>query len=292
MSDNPFTEPEDNDRTVFRPMPGGQRGAARGTPPAAPSPPAPRGAPPRPPARAEAATPITRSRRTAAGPARRRPGRTRACLHQSACRCRSTAAAVAGPAAQHRHRARPGRHAGPHRPGDARLREACPRGRRQHGAGPPRPLRPVRQPGRRGVEHALGLQRALEPAHACGHFPQRPGRRRRLLRPIAADAHRTGCPPARTRAHVHVPLARLHGPLPHQTRRAGAGRAHPRTSIRPDHRQAAGGPAGAVPALGGGGGAIPPEKDALSSLGGVLRRHRCGRWPVHLDPERPQHQLG
>ncbi len=43
MSDNPFAEPEDNDRTVFRPMPGGQRSAAR---PAAPVPAAPRAAPP------------------------------------------------------------------------------------------------------------------------------------------------------------------------------------------------------------------------------------------------------
>ncbi len=47
MSDNPFAEPEDNDRTVFRPMPGGPRNAARAPlqapppPPAAPPPIAP-----------------------------------------------------------------------------------------------------------------------------------------------------------------------------------------------------------------------------------------------------------
>src|SRR4051794_28154889 len=47
MSDNPFAEPDD-DRTVFRPMPGGQRTAARvARPPAAP--PAPRAEAPAPP---------------------------------------------------------------------------------------------------------------------------------------------------------------------------------------------------------------------------------------------------
>lgn len=41
MSDNPFAEPED-DRTVFRPMPGGQRASARVAPrPAGPAPPRP-----------------------------------------------------------------------------------------------------------------------------------------------------------------------------------------------------------------------------------------------------------
>jgi len=46
MSDNPFTE-RDDDRTVFRPMPGGQRGAAaRGSPPPSAPPPEPTPAPP------------------------------------------------------------------------------------------------------------------------------------------------------------------------------------------------------------------------------------------------------
>ncbi|GAC1346450.1 MAG: hypothetical protein NVSMB18_28710 [Acetobacteraceae bacterium] len=40
MSDNPFAEPDD-DRTIFRPMPGGQRGAARATRDAAGAPPLP-----------------------------------------------------------------------------------------------------------------------------------------------------------------------------------------------------------------------------------------------------------
>jgi type VI secretion system protein ImpK len=47
MSDNPFAEPED-DRTVFRPMPGGQRAAARVAPRPASPPPSPDSRPPEP----------------------------------------------------------------------------------------------------------------------------------------------------------------------------------------------------------------------------------------------------
>ncbi len=54
MSDNPFSEPEDTDRTIIRPVPGGRRPAAAGlAPPAAPSAAPPRrpAAPPSPPPR-------------------------------------------------------------------------------------------------------------------------------------------------------------------------------------------------------------------------------------------------
>ena len=49
MSDNPFAEPGDQDRTVIRPMPGGARATAR-TPPATPSPAPPLATPPAAPA--------------------------------------------------------------------------------------------------------------------------------------------------------------------------------------------------------------------------------------------------
>src|SRR5690348_305964 len=41
MSDNPFLEPDDSERTIIRPSPGGRSGAAAARPAAAPSPPRP-----------------------------------------------------------------------------------------------------------------------------------------------------------------------------------------------------------------------------------------------------------
>jgi type VI secretion system protein ImpK len=38
MTDNPFSEPEDSDRTIIRPMPGGKKPAAPAAPPPGPSP--------------------------------------------------------------------------------------------------------------------------------------------------------------------------------------------------------------------------------------------------------------
>lgn len=48
MSDNPFAEPDDNDRTVIRPIPGGRRPAPTRAPAPSPPRPAPPVAPPRP----------------------------------------------------------------------------------------------------------------------------------------------------------------------------------------------------------------------------------------------------
>ena len=50
MSDNPFFEPEDNDRTVIRPVPGGRRSAPPAAVPAAIPPPLPATGPTVPPA--------------------------------------------------------------------------------------------------------------------------------------------------------------------------------------------------------------------------------------------------
>ena len=45
MSDNPFIEPEDSERTVIRPMPGGRRSAAADAPVGVAEPPRPSPAP-------------------------------------------------------------------------------------------------------------------------------------------------------------------------------------------------------------------------------------------------------
>ena len=108
MSDNPFSEPDDSDRTVIRPVPGGRRAAP--PPQSAPAQPAFRDTPP---------------------PQRRRPrpspatARKRSVRPQPADRGRRAAAATARPAAQHLQPARSRRTARARHPADRAFEQAA-----------------------------------------------------------------------------------------------------------------------------------------------------------------------
>ena len=177
MSDNPFSEPDDSDRTVIRPVPGGRRAAP---PPQAPSP-VFRDVPVRPrggaaPIPAEGAERISFGLNPlieAAAPLLQLLGRLRNTYSQPD-------------------------------PGDLRERaiqqirafeQAARDARRAAGPAPPGALRAVRQPRRRGAEHALGQQRRLGGALAGLDLPPGGAQRRALLRPARPASRRT---PARS----------------------------------------------------------------------------------------------
>ena len=171
MSDNPFAEPDDADRTVIRPAPGG-----------APAPRAPNRRPPR-----RASSRIGRRRRPQRPAARPRARKTIAVGVDPL-------AAAAAPLLQ-LWRGCATRRVQPD-PGDLRERASArsatsSRGARQaacrwsSSAGA---LRAVRQPRRRRAEHALGQQRRLGRALAGLDLPPGGAQRRALLRSAEADA--------------------------------------------------------------------------------------------------------
>ena len=194
MSDNPFSEPDDSDRTVLRPVPGGRRAAP---PQPAPSP-AFRDTPP--PARTAAPIPAEGAE-------------THQLRPQPADRGRRAAAATPWPPAQHLQPAGSRRSARARDPADPRLRAGGARCRHPAGSASPRALRAVRQPRRRGAEHPLGQQRRLGGALAGLDLPPGGAQRRALLRsaqPAPAEPRHL---PAGAGADVSLPQPRLPGPL-------------------------------------------------------------------------------
>ena len=109
---------------------------------------------------------------------------------QPADRGRRAAAAAARPPAQHLQPARPRRPARARHPADPRLRAGGARRRRAAGPASPGALRAVRQPRRRGAEHALGQQRRLGGALAGLDLPSGGPQRRALLRRARASCGR------------------------------------------------------------------------------------------------------
>ena len=187
MSDNPFSEPEDTERTVDPPGP--RRPARRAV------------------------------RRTAAGSVRRaatRAPRRRAASPTDGAETISfglnplvAAAApllqLLGAAAQHAQPARPRRSARARGRADARVRAARARPRRAAGAAAAGALRAVRQPRRRRAEHALGQHRRVGGALAGLDLPPGGAQRRALLRAARPDAAEPRHVPAGHRADVSLP---------------------------------------------------------------------------------------
>ena len=195
MSDNPFSEPADNDRTVIRPTPGGRRSSPAARTPPSPAPPstAPAAKPAPLPAVDPSAPPAVSFSplAVAASPllellnrlrAMRRPPDPRA-LHERA---------VKGP---------------------ARLRAARPRHWHRHGGAAAGALRTLCQYRRSGVEHALGCRQRLGEPDPGGDLPSWRARDRPVLRTAQSDAAGASQIPARHRTDVPLHFARLHGSL-------------------------------------------------------------------------------
>ena len=258
MSDNPFAEPDDTDRTVIRPAPGG-RGPPRCAPPRRP---ARRRC--RPPARAGGA----RDRRRPEAPERVAPA-ARPLTRRPPRRCCNC-----WPAAQHAQRSPTRPTCASARCGEMRAFEhARARRRRADRAAAAGALRAVRQPRRRRAEHALGQPGRL--GHALA------GRRPSIRKSQAASSSsncwrrcaRTPAIPAGARADVSLPLARLHGPLPAVAARPGGTRQAARGTLRADRR--ASGAAGRAELSPHWRGVSAPVSAGAGGGAGLGR----GRWP-------------
>ena len=270
MSDNPFAEPED-DRTVFRPMPGGQRAAARVAPRPAVS------APLRPSRDERSRNERAEAGGTAADPAGRRFADAGRRVHQPADRRGRAAAATARPAAQHALRRPTSGDCATAPP--ARLREFERRAReagRADGAAAAGALRAVRQHRRRGAEHALGRARRLAPSARWSASFHGDTRRRR-----ASSTSSGRC--ARTRPSTWPVIELMYlclslgfmGPLPRRRRTATSewtGSASRPTTLIAGAASRGGPDPDLSRALGGRGGAYRPRRAAVSGLGRALRR--------------------
>ena len=248
MSDNPFAEPDDPDRTVIARRPAASPAAAGTRPDDTLTP----GAAPRPepshPTRRPGRRPRRPGRPRGAGRARSRaagaiaegaetitlgvnplsPRRRRCCSCWRGCATRSTS------------RIRGSARAGGAR--DARFRAARARPRicrcEQLRAGP---LRALRQPRRRRAEHAVGQHRRVGRALAGLDLPPGSAQRRALLRPAWPDAPEPRHLPAGHRADVSLHVARVPGALPAVAARPGRARPAARGDLCADRAPAPGG---------------------------------------------------
>ena len=245
-SDNPFSEPEDSDRTqIIRPLPGGRARSA--APPAAAAPPP--GQPALPPAAVSGPDEAIRVGRSpllaAAAP-----------LLQLLSRLRNT---LSQPDS--------GRFAGARGERSPPVRASLPRQRGADRAVASGALRLVRQPGRRGAGHALGQRGGVGVAVPGLDLPSGGAQRRPVLRRAEPGEAEPRLVPARAGTDVPLPLAGISGPLPAVAARPGGTGPDAGGCLR-DHRPAAA-EAGSriVAALAGSDRALPGRSGGTAGLG-------------------------